>query len=201
MDALSDYYLSLDEISTSTFKDRGSKFIALAMPVENEQQIKGHLEQIRKNHTGANHVCYAFIINPLLPYHRANDDGEPSSSAGKPILGQIRSANLMNVLVAVVRYFGGTQLGIPGLINAYKTSASDAIKANKIISKEILKSIKLQCNHSEFNYLMSWIKSNGIKYDPPDIGLFCNVTLHVSYHKHDHFKHQLLSIPHLQIID
>lgn len=201
MDVLTDYYLSLGEISTSTFKDRGSKFIALAMPVENEQQIKAQLEQIRKNHTGANHVCYAFIINPLLPYHRANDDGEPSSSAGKPILGQIRSANLMNVLVAVVRYFGGTQLGIPGLINAYKTAAAEAISVNKIVTKELLKTIHLQCNHSEFSILMNWIKTNHIKYDPPEIGLFCKITLQVSYHKQDQFKHHLLSIPNIQIFD
>tara|TARA_A100001015_G_scaffold320421_1_gene446712 strand:- start:3468 stop:4082 length:615 start_codon:yes stop_codon:yes gene_type:complete len=119
----------------SLFKDKGSKFIGLAYPVETEEAVKEKLEEIKKQYYDARHYCYAYILGLKDQSYRANDDGEPNHSAGDPILGQIRSANLTNTLVVVVRYFGGTKLGIGGLINAYKTAAEEAL--NKTTKKLI----------------------------------------------------------------
>ena len=138
-----DTYLSIEKASTGEFKDRGSKFIGFAFPVSSEDEVKECLADVRKLHPSAGHVCYAFRINPLNEYYRTNDDGEPSSTAGKPILGQIKSLNLQNTLVAVVRYFGGTLLGVSGLINAYKETAAITLNGALILEKQITVSFKL----------------------------------------------------------
>lgn len=190
----SDLYLGLERQSTAIFKDRGSKFIAYAMPAENEQQVKIKLDEIRKQHPSATHVCYGFIINPLQPYHRANDDGEPSSTAGKPILGQIISAKISNALVAVVRYYGGTQLGVTGLINAYRTSAREAIQENMIVEKQIKERITIQCDHMAFNNIIAWVKAEQITYEAPEFGLFCTVSLMLPFAKKEQYLHYIKSI-------
>src|SRR5690606_2431913 len=112
---------------TAEFKDRGSKFLAYAFPINDEQELKGKLKELKALHPKAGHHCYAYRLGLDGNQYRANDDGEPSGSAGKPILGQIDSAGVTNVLVVVVRYFGGTLLGVPGLINAYKTATAEAL--------------------------------------------------------------------------
>lgn len=114
------------------YKEKGSKFLAYAYPVQNEEDVKARLEELRKQYYDARHHCYAYIIGLKQQVFRANDDGEPNHSAGDPILGQIRSANLTNCLVVVVRYFGGTKLGVGGLITAYKTAAEEALKEVEI---------------------------------------------------------------------
>lgn len=116
-------YLSISNPSESIFRDRGSKFMAFAFPVKTEDEIKNHLQALRRSHPQANHHCYAWRLGVNKQHYRSNDDGEPAGSAGKPILGQLQSKNLSNVLVVVVRYFGGTLLGVSGLINAYKLAA------------------------------------------------------------------------------
>lgn len=197
----SDLYFSIAKPSEGLFKDKGSKFLAFAFPIENEGQIKVELENIRKKHSGANHVCYAYIIDPLNPYHRANDDGEPSSTAGKPILGQIRSKNLINTLVAVVRYFGGTELGVSGLINAYKSAAEDAINNAEIVEKQIIQKVKIQCSHMQFGNLMKYIKNEDIVFDAPEFGLHCVLTVDIPYLKVNEHVEQLTAIEDVSVLE
>jgi uncharacterized YigZ family protein len=155
---IQDRYTTIAYPTEGTFRDRGSKFIGYAFPVSNEKEIKEHLQHLKKIHPSAGHVCYAFRINPLNEYWRANDDGEPSSSAGKPILGQIRSMELQNILVAVVRYFGGTLLGVPGLIHAYKTATSLALQLAPIIQKSVEVEYVLNFDYQLMNEVMMVVK-------------------------------------------
>ena len=131
-------YLSLATTSEGSYREKGSKFYAFAYPVTDETEVDIHLANLRKRHHRARHHCYAFVLKPAAGQEerfRASDDGEPTHSAGDPILGQIRSHRLLDVLVVVVRYFGGTKLGIGGLINAYKLAAADAIGHNRIVER------------------------------------------------------------------
>jgi uncharacterized YigZ family protein len=132
-----DIFHTLASASQGLFKEKGSKFLSFAFPVKNETEIKGHLEKLKKSHPGANHICYAFIIGPQGIIHKTSDDGEPSGTAGKPILNAMKSKGLTDILIAVVRYFGGTLLGTRGLIDAYKAAALDAITNNTIIEKTV----------------------------------------------------------------
>jgi uncharacterized YigZ family protein len=125
-----DEYFTLAQNAEATFKDKGSKFIAYSYTVSTEEECKMHIADLKKQHPTAGHFCYGYIIGALKQHQRANDDGEPSNTAGKPILNQLLSANVTNVLVVVVRYFGGTLLGVSGLINAYKTAAQAVIQAS-----------------------------------------------------------------------
>lgn len=129
-------YFSIKSPVTALFKDRGSKFIAYAFPVETEDEIKNHIQRLKEEHPKAVHHCVAWRLGNDGQRFRANDDGEPSGSAGRPMLGQIDSFKLSDVLLVVVRYFGGTLLGVPGLINAYKTASQEALKSAEIIEKQ-----------------------------------------------------------------
>ena len=126
------------------FKDRKSKFIGFALPVPDRKAVGDQLEKLRSEHPGARHICYAWIIGVENAEYRANDDGEPHNSAGQPILGQIRALELTNVLVAVARYYGGTKLGVGGLINAYRTAARNALEAAEIVKQEVQEVFQLQ---------------------------------------------------------
>ena len=154
----SDTYLTIETPQQVIFKDKGSKFLAFAFPVENDKQIKDSLSQLKKEHPTSNHHCYAYIIGADKANTRANDDGEPSYTAGKPILGQIQSSDLTNILIVVVRYFGGTLLGVSGLINAYKTSAADVIKSSTIIEKQILLKYAIHFPFEQLNDVMKLLK-------------------------------------------
>ena len=132
---MSDIYKSISSPSEGLYKELGSRFIAKAYPVEGEEEVKAIVDSLRKEYHDARHHCYAYRIGPAGSIWRANDDGEPSGSAGRPILGQIDSAGLSDVLVVVIRYFGGIKLGVPGLIRAYKTSTSDALSQATVIEK------------------------------------------------------------------
>ena len=167
--AIEDTYRTIVRESEGSFRDRGSKFIGYAFPVQDEERIKKHLAHLKKLHPSSRHVCYAYRINPLDEQWRANDDGEPSSSAGKPILGQIRSMELQNVLVAVVRYFGGTLLGVPGLIHAYKAAAIEALSQAEIIEKTVTKSLLLETSYADMGALMSFVKDSGFDYSNPSM--------------------------------
>lgn len=179
-----DTYLSIEKASTGEFKDRGSKFIGFAFPVSSEDEVKECLAEIRKLHPSAGHVCYAFRINPLNEYYRTNDDGEPSSTAGKPILGQIKSLNLQNTLVAVVRYFGGTLLGVSGLINAYKETAAITLNGALILEKQITVSFKLNVDYVKMGEVMKWIKDSKYFYSTPIMADTFIVNIDVPYSKH-----------------
>lgn len=139
---MKDYFFTITDRHESLYKEKGSKFIGICLPAQSEEEVKELLEEIKKQYYDARHHCYAYILGADSSQYRANDDGEPGHSAGDPILGQIRSKELTNTLVVVVRYFGGTKLGVSGLINAYKTAAADALDQAKI-KKEIVQSTYL----------------------------------------------------------
>jgi uncharacterized YigZ family protein len=140
------------------YKEKGSKFHAFAYPVEKEEDIQGIIKDVKKEYFDARHHCFAYILGPEKKKVRAFDDGEPNHSAGDPILGQIRSRNLTDVLVVVVRYFGGVRLGVGGLITAYKTAADDALENATIIEKEVLKSISFAYNYEATSEIMRLVK-------------------------------------------
>lgn len=172
-----DEYLTISKPSEGLFKDRGSKFLAFAYPVSNEDEIKIIQEQLRSDYHDARHHCYAYMLGKDKDVFRANDDGEPSSTAGKPILGQIRSHDLTNILIVVIRYFGGTKLGVSGLINAYKTAADEALKNAKIIKKTLHDIYKLKFDYPEMNEIMRIMKEEQIEQIDQSFELSCSITL------------------------
>lgn len=149
--------------STGEYKEKGSKFLAYAFPVETEDEVKERLEELKKKHYDARHHCYAFILHADASRYRANDDGEPSHSAGDPILGQIRSFDLTNVLVVVVRYFGGTKLGVGGLITAYKTAAEEALKSADITEETVRNIFLIDYSYEVTNEVMRLTNELDIK--------------------------------------
>jgi len=166
-------YKTIAATTQAEFKDRGSKFIAYSFPLNNTDDIKQSLQLLKKEHPKAVHHCYAYRLGTDGTQYRANDDGEPSGSAGRPILGQIDSAGLTNVLVVVVRYFGGTLLGVPGLINAYKTAASECLSLATITEKNIEHPVTLDFDYSLMNEVMQVLKQNDVSVYKQDMQLFC----------------------------
>ena len=156
-------FKTVSKISEGSYKEKGSKFIAYCIPFIEEESLKTELNNIKKIHPQARHICYAYKIGVTKIKTRANDDGEPNNSAGTPILGQINSFNITNVLIAVVRYFGGTKLGVGGLVTAYKTAAKEAILTNTITT-EVLKSIlNIEFSYLHLQQIMRLLKANGAK--------------------------------------
>jgi uncharacterized YigZ family protein len=153
-----DSYFTIRGTGDGLFRDRGSKFLAFAYPVENEEQIKDILAELRKQYHDARHHCYAWRLGPGLEHYRANDDGEPSGSAGLPIYGQIRSRELTDVLVVVVRYFGGTLLGVSGLIRAYREAGAEALDAAGIIERKVCREIRVSFPYEAMNGVMRLCK-------------------------------------------
>jgi uncharacterized YigZ family protein len=147
-------YKTISRKSDGLYKEKGSKFIGLAFPVVDEESVKVNLEAVRKQFYDARHHCYAYVLGHNYEHFRANDDGEPNHSAGDPILGQIRSKDLTNTLVVVVRYFGGTKLGVGGLINAYKTATEEALVANSIIEVSNTEPLKIRFAYDVTNEVM-----------------------------------------------
>lgn len=170
-------YKTIKSKGEGLFKDKGSKFIALAIPVETEEEVKNALEEVRNSYHDARHHCYAYRLGALMDTYRANDDGEPSSSAGKPILGQIRSYELTNILIVVVRYFGGTLLGVGGLINAYKTAASLAIEEAKIIEHELRDYYDIFFEYPDMNDVMRILKEETIQQVDQAFDTSCRLTI------------------------
>ncbi len=166
------YHSILSETS-SEFSDRGSRFLGYAFPVTSAEDAKAKLQGVKKEHPKASHHCFAWRVGQQAEIHRVSDDGEPSGSAGRPILGQIQSLDLTNVMVVVVRYFGGTMLGIPGLINAYKTTAADALGKAGRISKNIEQNVEITCDYTVMNEVMTLFKQYEVTIMERDQLLFC----------------------------
>ncbi|MFT7073594.1 IMPACT family protein [Patiriisocius sp. Uisw_017] len=175
-----DTYKTILKPSKETlFKDRGSKFYGYAFPVINEDQVKNCLEELKKQHHAARHFCYAWQLGKSYERYRVNDDGEPSNSAGQPIYGQLQAFGLTNILVVSVRYFGGTKLGVGGLIQAYKTSAQLALETSKILTKTIDMEFKLLFEYPEMNIVMRLIKDNDLKIIHQKMELNCKIMISV----------------------
>ncbi|WP_281846667.1 IMPACT family protein [Olleya namhaensis] len=161
------------------FKDKNSKFFGYAFPVKTEEDIKQHLEDLKKHHHQARHWCYAYQIGTETIAYRANDDGEPNNSAGMPIYGQIQSFEVTNILIVVVRYFGGVKLGVGGLINAYKTGAQLALEASKIVTRTINKTFLITFDYKNMNKVMRVIKEKNLKVINQKLELDCQITISV----------------------
>lgn len=176
---MEDKYLTINAPSEGLYKEKGSKFIAFAIPVSNVDQIKEILEEKRKEHHDARHVCYAYILGVDKADYRSNDDGEPSGTAGRPILGSILSAGVTNVLIAVVRYFGGTKLGTSGLINAYKVASADALENAEIIEKTVDEEIHISFDYLVMNDVMKIIKDVAPQVLSQQFDNNCNMVLSI----------------------
>ena len=174
-----DTYLSIAGESGGIYKEKGSKFLAFALPVNSESDIRQKLDHIKKKYHDARHHCYAYTLGKDKKIFRANDDGEPNHSAGDPILGQIRAKNLSDVLIVVVRYFGGTKLGVGGLINAYKTAAAEALAQNRIIEKVVVSIIIIDFEYGAMNDVMKVIKAFDLTILEQDFNLQCRIKLSV----------------------
>ncbi|MBB6324852.1 putative YigZ family protein [Algoriphagus iocasae] len=177
LEELDDTYLTIQNVSEGLFKDRSSKFFYFAFPVRTEDQIKEKLAELRKTYYDARHHCYAYALGKDADIFRAVDDGEPNHSAGDPILGQIRSNNLTNILIVVVRYFGGTKLGMSGLIQAYKTSAAMAIEENVIVEEKVLETVKIRFQYPSMNEVMKLVKTHELEITDQEMGLDCQMTI------------------------
>ncbi len=180
-----DTYKEVKTHTTGIYKEKGSKFIAYAYPVYSEEQVKEKLEEVKKIEHAAQHHCYAYILHPDKSAQRANDDGEPSSTAGKPILGQILSNDLTNILIVVVRYFGGVKLGVPGLIRSYKTAASDAITDAIIITKTIKEHYEVRFKYPQMNDVMRLVKEFDLEVVNTNFRIDCKLIFAVPKSKAD----------------
>ena len=168
-----DYFLTIGQNSTAEFKDRGSKFIAYAFPIETVDDFKKQLANLKKEHPKAVQHCFAYRIGLDGNNFRVSDDGEPSGSAGKPILGQLDSKQITNALIVVVRYFGGTLLGVPGLINAYKMAASLVLQTTTVIKKPIEVNYELHFDYTKMNDVMMIVKQCNCTILNQETQLFC----------------------------
>ena len=171
-----DSYLEVVGSSIGLFKDKGSKFIAYAYSVKSEEDIKQRLAEVKKQEYAARHYCYAYILNPDKSAQRDSDDGEPSNTAGKPILGQLLSRELTNTLVVVVRYFGGVKLGVSGLITAYRAAASEALEDITIEKRFVKDVFTVYFKYPEMNNVMRMVKDNALEIINQDFELECALT-------------------------
>ena len=174
-----DNYKTITSKSEGFYKEKGSRFISFAIPVTNEAEIKEFLEKIRKEYHDARHVCFAYILGFDKSGYRMNDDGEPSGTGGRPIYGQLLSFDLTNTLVAVVRYFGGTKLGVSGLINAYKTAAQDALQNAQIVTLKINDVYEIIYPYSMMNDVMKIIKEENLEQLASSFELECKISFQV----------------------
>ena len=191
MNAISDTYRSIEAPSRGVYKELGSKFLAFAYPVETEEAAKSILEEVRKEYFDARHHCYAWRIGLTGEPYRMNDDGEPSSTAGRPIHGQLLSNGLSDILVVVVRYFGGTKLGVPGLIRAYKTATQDAIANARIIEKVAGETLTVTFDYLQMNDVMKVLKDMDITPVNQQFDLRCTLTARVRLSRVEEFRKQL----------
>ncbi len=182
-----DRYRSIEAPTTGSYKDNGSKFLAFAYPVETEDQAKERIAALRKEYFDARHHCYAYRIGLDGATWRANDDGEPSSTAGRPILGQLLSAELSDILVVVVRYFGGVKLGVPGLIKAYKTATAEALAAARVVEKTACATCRIRFDYTRMNDVMKIIKDWNLQILSQQFENNCEITVSVGLAKVDTF--------------
>lgn len=174
-----DTYRTISKASEGTYKEKGSKFISFAFPVRSEIDVKEKLEEVRKSYHDARHHCYAYRLGFDKMTYRVNDDGEPSGTAGKPIFGQFLSNDLTDILVIVVRYFGGTKLGVSGLIRAYKTATIEALNENSFVEKKVLDVYQVNFDYEQMNDVMKILKEDEINQIDQLFDLKCMVKFSV----------------------
>jgi len=195
----SDYYYTIERPGSAEFKDRGSKFIAFAFPIANVADFKKQLQRLKDEHPKAAHHCFAYRIGTDGNTFRSSDNGEPSGSAGKPILGQIDSKQLTDLAVVIVRYFGGTLLGVPGLINAYKTVAALALQTTPVVQKAIEIKYRLQFDNTGMNEVMMISKKYNCTIRDQEMELFCRMDIGIPRANHELILLKLKEIVGLEI--
>ena len=179
MEQTKDSYLTIEGNAEAIFKEKSSKFLCYAYHIESEEEVSAHLEVLHKRYYDATHHCYAWRLGPFGERFRANDDGEPSSTAGKPILGQLLSREITNCLIVVVRYFGGTKLGVPGLIAAYKESAAAVLDEAIIVERTVDTRAKIDFSYMAMNEVMRIIKEEQPKIEEQIFDNLCSMTISV----------------------
>ncbi|MBS1917169.1 MAG: YigZ family protein [Bacteroidetes bacterium] len=194
-----DFYFTIERTGSAEFKDRGSKFIAFAFPVKTVDECKEKLNEIKKEHPKATHHCFAYRIGFDGNTFRVSDDGEPSGTAGKPILGQIDSKELINILIIIVRYFGGTLLGVPGLINAYKSAAALVLQTTPIIQKSIEKEFDVQFDYTQINDIMIVVKQFNCRVIEQEMQLFCKLKIAVPINRIEEVKFKLGELRNVEV--
>ena len=197
---MEDTYRTIRDLSEGYYTEKRSRFLSFALPVRTPDEVKAQVDAYRKKYYDARHVCWAYMLGPDRTTFRANDDGEPSSTAGKPILGQINSNNLTDILIIVVRYFGGIELGTSGLIVAYRTAAAEAIAAAHIEERTVDETITITFEYPHLNSVMRIVKE-----DKPDVlaqsfELTCEMTLRIRQSRMDTLKSRLLKVDSLRIV-
>jgi uncharacterized YigZ family protein len=193
------HYKTIDQTATAEYKDRGSKFLTYAIPIQSTDDFKKHLKQLKDDHPKAVHHCFAYRIGTDGTVYRSSDDGEPSGTAGKQILGQIDSKGLTNIAIVVVRYFGGTLLGVPGLINAYKTSASLVLQLTPMVEKPVLNFYQLEFDYTLLNDVMTIIKRYDCEVEKNEMQLFCKIEIGVPKLNEETFLEKLKEMHKVQI--
>jgi uncharacterized YigZ family protein len=196
-----DTYRTIQSLSEGLYKDKGSKFLAFAEPVETVEAVKQCLERYRKNYHDARHVCYAYVLGPDRSESRSSDDGEPSGTAGRPILGQIQSVGLTNVLVVVVRYFGGILLGTGGLVVAYRSAAAEALTSAVTIEKTVERRLHLSFEYPLLNEVMKPIKQLGATVLSQRFELDCQLEVSVRANDADRLQQALMKIDTVALTD
>jgi uncharacterized YigZ family protein len=194
-----DFYNTIEQSSTAEFKDRGSRFIAYAFPLSAKEMFKEKLNEVKKEHPKASHHCFAYRIGTDGNNFRSSDDGEPSGSAGKPILGQIDSMELTNVLIVVVRYFGGTMLGVPGLINAYKSAASMALQTTPGVQKAVEINYELLFDYSLINPVMNIVKQYNCTVHGQELQLFSRMQIGIPKNRLDEVLYKLKDLHSVEV--
>lgn len=192
-------YKTIAVPTSSLFKDRGSKFLGYAYPVRNTEEIKHKLQEVKKEHAKATHHCFAYRLGTDGLVFRASDDGEPAGSAGRPILGQIDSAAGTNLLIVVVRYYGGTMLGVPGLINAYKTAAADALEQAEWVEQWITVTTELTFDYNAMNEVLYLLRQCEAAIIKQDLQLFCTIVADIPKVYYEQYASLLLKIRGLQL--
>jgi len=194
-----DFYYTIEKEATAEFKDRGSKFIGYAFPVGSVENFKEKLNEVKKLHPKATHHCFAYRLGLDGNTFRVSDDGEPSGSAGRPILGQIDSKELVNVLVVVVRYFGGTLLGVPGLINAYKSAAALALQTTPLVQRQVEQELLVQFDYTQLNEIMRVVKQYNGRVISQEMQLFCSMKLAVPRNRCNEINYILKELRNVEV--
>lgn len=197
---MDDTYRTIRDLSEGYYTEKRSRFLSFALPVRTPDEVKTQLDIYRKKYYDARHVCWAYMLGPDRTTFRANDDGEPSSTAGKPILGQINSNNLTDILIIVVRYFGGIELGTSGLIVAYRTAAAEAIAAARIEERTVDETITITFEYPHLNSVMRIVKEDKPEVLTQSFELTCEMTLRIRQSRMDALKSRLLKVDSLRIV-
>jgi len=197
---MADLFRTIESPSEGLYKEKGSKFIAFAYSIDSEEAIKEKIVSIRKQYHDARHHCFAWRLGADMERYRVNDDGEPSGSAGKPILGQIQSQNLTDILVVVIRYFGGTLLGVGGLMNAYRSATADALNNANILELKVFVRMNLNFSYPQMNGVMKVIKDFHLEFENQEFDLECSLTLKVWQRDQDRVIERMSKIEGCKIV-